>query len=249
MPGLEQHQGVLHTIKAWLYPNYLQHGEAKYIIRVRTEKALSIAKVCAAATTRGGSDINYDTMLEAVNAYFDEAIYQLADGFSIETGYFSIHPKIHGGIDHPGSALDPVKNRVDFTFRKKKTLRDIIKRIIVAIQGLAETEAYIADITDIASGSVDETLTSQGVVVIQGFRIKIAGDNGGNGLYFVNTETGEAVKVTGNFVENNPSRLTAQLPALSPGTYHARIITQFSTSSTTRKEPRTIESAADLKVE
>ncbi|MDR3131317.1 MAG: hypothetical protein LBU18_07190 [Treponema sp.] len=41
MAGLEQLRNVLHVIRAWLYPNYLEHG-GKYIARARTEKTLAI---------------------------------------------------------------------------------------------------------------------------------------------------------------------------------------------------------------
>jgi hypothetical protein len=33
---------------------------------------------------------NYDTMVDAVNTYFDEAFYQLADGFRVENHEFDL---------------------------------------------------------------------------------------------------------------------------------------------------------------
>ncbi|MDR3129923.1 MAG: hypothetical protein LBU18_00070 [Treponema sp.] len=41
MAGLEQLRNVLHVLRAWLYPNYLEHG-GKYIARAKTEKTLAI---------------------------------------------------------------------------------------------------------------------------------------------------------------------------------------------------------------
>ena len=247
MAGLEQLRNVLHVIRARLYHNYLEHG-GKYIARAKTERTLDVAQVCAEAVTRGGSDLNYDTMTDAVKAYFDEAFYQLADGFSVENDYFSIHPKIGGTFDHADSGVDKEKNRVDFTFRKRQALRDAIGRITVEIEGTAESAAYIAEVQDVAGGTADEKLTPGGVIRILGGHIKIAGDDPACGLFIVNSSDGTAVKVTGNFVENHPSRVSAQLPALSAGMYRVRIVTQFSSGNTLLKEPRQIDYGVDLVV-
>jgi hypothetical protein len=246
MAGLEQLRNVLHVIRAWLYPNYFEHG-GKYVARAKTEKTLTVEQVCAEAITRGGSDLNYDTMVDAVSAYFDEAFYQLADGFSVENDYFSVHPKIGGTFDHADAKADKVKNPIDFMFRKRQALRDVIEHITVEIEGAAESGAYIAEAQDVASGATDEKLTSGGVVIILGSRIKIAGDNPNCGLYIVSAVDGSASKVTGNFIENHPSRVSAQLPVLAPGSYRIRIITQF-TSGSLLKETRQIDHDAALVV-
>jgi hypothetical protein len=247
MAGLEQLKNVLHVIRAWLYPNYLDHG-GKYIARTKTEKTLTVAQVCSEAVTRGGSDLNYDTMVDAVKAYFDEAFYQLADGFSVENDYYSMHPKIGGTFDHAEGRPDKEKNRVDFTFRKRQAARDLIGHITVEIEGVAETSAYIAEVLDVASGASDETLTPGGVIKVLGGHIKIAGDNPACGLYLVNAADGQAQKVTGNLVENHPTCLLAQLPALTAGTYRVRIITQYSSGNTFLKEPRQIDYGVEFAV-
>jgi hypothetical protein len=64
----------------------------------------------------------------------------------------------------------------------------------------------------------------------------------------VNVGDGSALKVTGNFIENHPSKLSAQLPALTAGTYRVRVITQYSSGGTALKEPRQINHEAELVV-
>jgi hypothetical protein len=246
MAGLEELRNVLHVIRAWLYPNYLEHG-GKYIARAKTEKTLDVEQVCAEAVTRGGSDLNYDTMVDAVKAYFDEAFYQLADGFSVENDYFSIHPKIGGTFDHADAKADKKKNPVDFTFLKRQQMREVIARITLEIEGVAETAAYIAEVLDVVSGTSDEKLSSGGVLTILGSRVKIAGDEPSCGLYLVQGD-GTTVKVTGNLVENQRNRVSAQMPALGPGTYRVRIITQFSAGGVLLKEPRQLDYEVDLSV-
>jgi hypothetical protein len=247
MAGLEQLRNVLHVIRAWLYPNYLEHG-GKYIARVKTEKTLTVEQVCTEAVTRGGSDLNYDTMVEAVNAYFDEAFYQLADGFSIENDFYTLRLKIGGTVDHPNGKIDPAKNKVEITFRKRKALDDTLSHVTVEIEGVAENTAYIAEALDVASGTIDERLTPGSVIVVLGSRIKVEGDDPSCGLYLVNAADGAAIKVTGNFVENHASRLAAQLPALAAGTYRVRVVTRYSGGNTLLKEARQIDYNVDFTV-
>ncbi|MDR2793261.1 MAG: DUF4469 domain-containing protein [Treponema sp.] len=247
MAGLEQLRNILHVIRAWLYPNHFEHG-GRFVARAKTEKTLNVAQVCAEAVTRGGSDLNYDTMVDAVSAYFDEMFYQLADGFSVENDYFSLHPKIGGTFDHADAKADKDKNRVDFTFRKRQALREVISRITVEIEGAAEIGAYIAEVQDVASGTSDERLTSGGAVIVLGSRIKIAGDDPSCGLYLVNVADGSAQKVGGNFIENHPSRLSAQLPTLTAGTYRVRVVTQYASGTFFLKEPRQLDYEAELAV-
>ncbi|MDR1324642.1 MAG: DUF4469 domain-containing protein [Treponema sp.] len=247
MAGLEEVRNVLHVIRARLYHNYLEYG-GKFIAHTKTDKTLNVNQICAEAVTRGGSSLNYDTMVDAVNAYFDEAFYQLADGFSVENDYFSIHPKIGGTFDHTDAKPDKKKNPVEFTFRKRQKLRDIISRITVEIEDVVENLAYIAEVLDVASGTVDERLTSGSVLTVLGRRIKITGNDPSCGLYLVNVADGSTIKVIGNLVDNQRNRISTQLPVLAPGTYRIRILTQFSGGGTFLKEPHHIDSMVDLAV-
>jgi hypothetical protein len=247
MAGLEKLRNVFHVIRAWLYPNYLEHG-GKYIARIKTDKTLTVEEVCAAAVTRGGAGLNFNTMVEAVNAYFEEALYQLADGFGVENDFYVTLLKLGGTYDHADSKVDKEHNHVDFIFLKRKPMRDIINHIDVQIEGVAENGSYIAEVQDVASGTTNERLTSGGVMTVLGNRIKIAGEETSCGLYLVNTADETAVKIPGNFVENHPSRLSVQLPALTAGSYRVRVVTQYTHGSTLLKEPRQIDYSVELAV-
>jgi hypothetical protein len=142
---------------------------------------------------------------------------------------------------------DKEKNPVDFAFKKRQELRNVLSIITVEIEGTAESSAYIAEVLDVSSGTSDEKLTSGDVVTLLGSRIKIDGLDASCGLYILNAVTGLAQKVPGNLVENHANRVSAQLPNLSAGTYRVRVITQF-TSSGFLKEPRQIDYALDLTV-
>ena len=83
---------VLHRIRVKLYHNYLPNIEGAYIARTDSEASLTVEQVCAALKNRGGFSGDYEDLVENVKQFFDEAAYQLCDGFSVNTGYYSVHP-------------------------------------------------------------------------------------------------------------------------------------------------------------
>ena len=87
---------VLHRIRVKLYPNYLPNVKGAYIARTDNEASLSIEQVCAALKNRGGFSGNYEDLVENVRQFFDEAAYQLCDGYAVNTGYYSVHPNVGG---------------------------------------------------------------------------------------------------------------------------------------------------------
>jgi hypothetical protein len=84
---------------------------------------------------------------------------------------------------------------------------------------------------------------------IAGYKIKIAGNNANNGIYFVNQDTSERTKVDdSDMVTDNPSELIVVIPALAAGTYRLEVTTQYAVSSLL-KEPRTTTFDKTLTVE
>jgi hypothetical protein len=240
---------VLHRIRARLYPNYLHGIDGAYIARTDDEASLSIDQVCAALKNRGGFTGNYQDLVEYVHQFFDEAAYQLCDGFSVNTGYFSLHPRIGGTWQSELEHYDPAKHPIRFSFRALKPLRDLASHIEVLIEGVVETAGFIAEITDVTTEALNETLTPGGMFAIDGHKIKIAGDLADCGVYFVNTAApAQRVQVTGHLADNTASRIVGMIPALTAGQWHVEVVTQFSGSGTPLKTPRTARLAAVLTV-
>jgi hypothetical protein len=241
---------VLHSIKAKLYPNYLPGVPGVYIARTNNEAVLSIEDVCAAAKNRGGFTGNYEDMVRNVKFFLDEAAYQLADGFAVNTGWFSVYPKIGGTFTKSGKTSDSGKYKVDFAFRPLGRLRELAERIAVEIEGVADVTGYIGEILDIRSGGVDGVLSPGGTLAIAGSKIKIAGEHPDVGVWFYQDASGaKPVKVTENLSENTANKVIATIPALKKGSaWRVRIITQFTNGGFMLKTPRTIEHPALLTV-
>jgi hypothetical protein len=240
---------VLHRIRAKLYPNYLHGIDGAFIARTDDEASLSIEQVCAALKNRGGFTGNYQDLVEYVRQFFDEAAYQLCDGFSVNTGYYSLHPRIGGTWENILEPFNPAKHPVRFSFRALKPLRDLASHIEVLIEGVAETAGFIAEITDVTTEAVNETLTPGGMFALAGHKIKVAGENPDCGVYFVDAAApGQRTQVTGHLADNTASRSVGIIPALAAGQWQVEVVTQFTGSGTQLKTPRTARLAAALTV-
>ena len=247
MPVINNVTEVLHRIRAKLYPNYLHGIDGAYIARTDDEASLNIEQVCAALKNRGGFTGNYQDLVENVRQFFDEAAYQLCDGFSVNTGYYSLHPRIGGTWESALESYNPDKHPIRFSFRTLKALRDLASHIEVHIEGVAETGGYIAEITDVTTEAVNETLTPGGMFALVGHKIKIAVEHPDCGVYFVNAPA-QRVKVAGHLADNTASRIVGIIPALAPGQWQVEAVTQFSSGSSFLKTPRTILFAPVLTV-
>ncbi|MDR3115693.1 MAG: hypothetical protein LBU25_09265 [Treponema sp.] len=98
--------------------------QGAYVARRDNEASRSVEAVCAALKHRGGFAGNYEDLVEQVKPYFDEAAYRLCDGFTVNTGYFSIHPNAGGTFDKTAEGHDHRKHPVSFRFRPLPALRN-----------------------------------------------------------------------------------------------------------------------------
>ena len=233
---------VLHKIRVKLYPNYLPGTEGAYIARTASEASLNIEEVCAALKNRGGYTGNYENLVENVRQFFDEAAYQLCDGYAISNGYYSVHPNIGGTFNSDKEAHNHQKHPIKFRFRTLSKLRKLAENITVDIDGIADTQGYIVEFTDVNSGDINESIVPGGQFIITGYKIKIAGDNPDVGVYFVSDCCGDATKVADNLAENTASKIIGVIPKTLNGSYRVMVKTQHTSGGTLTKDTRFIES-------
>jgi hypothetical protein len=234
---------VLHRIKAHLYDNPLtKDSPGDFIARVSAERSLSVKDICESAGARGGADISTSAMEHAVDLWLGEMAYQLCDGFSVNTGWFTAGVHIRGVFDSPNEHFNPEKHTVLFEFQQGSLLRREQENISVDILGVADSGLAVFQALDVKTGSVNELLTPGRNLKISGHKIKIAGDKDANGVYFVNRDTQERTQVdASDIVTNKPSGLIVVIPALATGTYRLAVTTQYSANKRQLlKEPRTV---------
>ena len=231
---------TLHKIRAYLYDNVLTENPNDFVARVNSERSLNVKDIAKSAVTRGGADIPAASMEHAVNLWLKEMGYLLCDGFSVNTGWFTASPHIKGVFDSPNENFSSAKHTVLFNFQQGSQLRKELETVTIEILGVADTSLSIVQVVDVKTSSVNDLLTSNRNLKISGSKLKIAGDNPANGVYFVNQSTQTRTKVDAtDIVTNNPSELIIVIPALVAGTYKVEVTTQYSNSNSALKEPRT----------
>jgi len=232
----------LHRIKVKLYPSYLPAAGGKYLARTNNEASLSIEDVCAALKNRGGFTGKYETLIENVKQFLDEAVYQICDGFSVNTGYFSIQPNIGGTFDSANEPYDEKKNPVNFRFRALSALRGCAKHINIDIEGVADNSGWIDEFTDIDENAVNSIFVEGDLFSVTGSRLKVARDDPSCGVYFVPAEDpSKAVKVT-RIAENSNTKIIGVCVKTGYLNNRIEIRTQSTSGKRFLKTPRVITS-------
>ncbi|GHV92025.1 hypothetical protein AGMMS50268_25280 [Spirochaetia bacterium] len=247
MAIIEEINEVLHKIEAKLYPNYLGKGDGDYVARAKAEAPLNIEDVCAAAKNRGGYTGSFEDMLEHSRIFINEVVYQLLDGFSVQFGgFFSLHCRIsgtyHGGSDHISA------ENLHIAYRSLNRLKDLLHKVQIENEGIAGDGAYIDEIIDVHTDSLNSALSPGNMAHIMGNKIKVEGSGPEVGVWFVSEAAGNPrTRVSENLGLNKSSELMALIPALDAGTYKLEIVTHYA-GGTPLKEPRTIKAETLLTV-
>jgi hypothetical protein len=236
----------MHKMRAKLYPNYLPQAKGAFIARTANESSVTVEDICAAMKNRGGYDGSYEDAVQTVRHFFKETEYQLADGFSVNMGVFSIHPNIGGTFDSADEIHDHKKHPITFRFQSLTPLRKLRESIEVIIEGIADVNGYIDEYIEHEGNYTNSVFVSNGMFTIHGHKIKIAGDDPACGLYFFpENNPANAVKAT-RIAENTASKVTGVTPQVPGVNIKLEIRTQFAGSGTLLKTPRVIPCAFTL---
>jgi hypothetical protein len=200
---------------------------------------------------QNGFNGNAASMKAAAEAVKLEALKAIVRGELVTYGLAHIALDVEGAFIGDTPSWDPAANKLAARIAPTKALRETLKATPVRILGMAPDGSAIASVTDVATGKVNETLTLGGMANIKGTRIKIAGDNAGNGLFLTNEDTKEAAQIPSTAIgANDPSKIAFVVPAtLAKGSYRLSVVTQYSGSGKLLKEPRTIALQYVLAVE
>ena len=231
-------EDILHRIRVYLYENYLTDNPNDLTARVISERTLGIKDISIMAVRRGGAPSTAEAMEHNVLLFLKEMSYQMMDGYSVNTGYFTANAQVRGVFDSRNESFDPAKHSILFRFNQGDLLRKEIPGVKVQVMGVGETGIIISHVVDVKTGSVNDLITPGGTLKIKGGKLKIVGDNPQVGVSFED-ESGNAVRVDErDIVVNNPSELIVHIPPLAAGRYQLAICTQFSGSASPLKEPR-----------
>jgi hypothetical protein len=125
MSSIYEAKEEMHQIEAQLYPNHLTGGENTYLAKNTKEKTINVDAICAAIRNRCGYDGSHDEAVKTVNHFFKEMMYQLCDGFSVNTGWFTVTVHIGGLFHSVKEIFDPKKYPVSFKFHALKAMKNL----------------------------------------------------------------------------------------------------------------------------
>jgi len=245
MASFNEDDRTLHRIRIRLFPSNLPGSKKAWYARTVNEAELTVEDVATAMVKRGGFTGNYYDLIKYVREFFDEAAYQLCDGYAVNVDYFSIHPVVGGFF--ASEREDPSGHPVRFRFRARKPLRDIARYIAVEAEprtGFGNIDSFI----DADSGETNGRATTGGIFFVTGKKIKVTGRKN-TGLYFVSkADPLLRFKTAGSFAVNTSTRIIGVVPALPAGEYRIEIKTQYTVGGIDLKEPRTIISGFSVYV-
>ena len=119
--------------------------------------------------------VDLGTVTSVLNAYANTVLKVLAAGNAVkfgELGTFYIAGK--GTVD---TATGKPELTVKFT--ATRTLKDAVQNVEIASSEYVSPSGLITNVTDVASGKTDGTLTASGSVLLEGTSLKVGGENSG----------------------------------------------------------------------
>ncbi len=183
-----------------------------------------------------GTLLTRTDVLAVLNGLEEAVVDTLLEGYTITAPLFNTSFSISGVFEGATDSFDPNRHRLNINLTKGTLLRDVEKRIKLEKIHSTAAQPQIQEVKDSVSGTVNEKLTTGGVVELRGYSLKIKGDNPACGLWFV-AENGEETKAT-VFINNKPSNVIAMIPALAAGSYRVKIVTQYNGSGKGLKTPK-----------
>ena len=234
-------------LNADLYDNPLTTRKGDYVAKPRITGTLYNEEI-AARFVNERSEFRPETIVNILDVCDQLKAKAIAEGKSVVDGVGEYLISIQGAFEGEAAQFDPEEHSLTVNYKMGKTLRDILEnQVVVQTNGAATVGPVINNVEDTKTKSLNAQLSPNGVLVISGSNLKIAGDSEDNGVYFVPVSGGEPVKAE-YIAINKPSQLVVQVPNLSDGKYQVRVTTQYSTGSVLTKLPRSFDYFVELQV-
>jgi hypothetical protein len=164
----------------------------------------------------------------AVNEFIDEISTITEEGSAINTPLLNTQFSTPGLYKGAMDSFDSKRHSVKLNLMPGTRLRAAVKKVKTEKVIVAEPLPHILEVKDIASDTVNDTLTPGGVVQLRGGRLKFLPAEANNGIFLINSEQNVETKLV-VIVENKPARLIAVLPTdLAQGDYFIEVRTSCS---------------------
>jgi hypothetical protein len=228
------------TVIVELYDLTISERTDDRIGRVITTKSLREDDLINLAVM-GRTDLNPTTLRTSLDILKGCAIREIAKGASVQfgLGFFSLD--VRGIFIGDHAQWNPAVNSLHVRTSSSVEVRKVIKDVHVNVRGMASSGTVINTLLDKSSDEENSRLTPGGGVNLTGSKIRITGESEENGIRLIEQNSGTEYLVPMETVlVNDPKKVTFIVPADLPvGDYKLSLTTQYTSASTTLKEPRT----------
>ena len=235
------------TLKVWLRPNELTPDPTDSIAIVSPAGKIDKQGVIDSIVAEG-VEIKRETLEDVVNRYNRKCASFALSGWNVDTGLVYMRSVVTGAVY--GMKFDKAKNSVYVSCSQGINIRKEAANTKVEILGMMPDAMYIAQVINMQSRANDCTLTRGRNVTVEGSHLKVVGDDPYAGVYLINDETGNEIKLEDDLlVVNEPSKLLLLIPAEMPtGTYRLKVVTQYTAGNKRLKGTREAVYSQELTV-
>lgn len=215
------------SLKYALVENLLTSRTNDYVAKPQEVRSHDLASITERMIQKGSTITKTDT-LAVLNTFFEVVKEITQEGETIHTELIHTNFSIQGVFDSATEKFDPKKQKLKINVNAGKKLKKALPLVTLEKTTTTEPLPNLVEVKDSISGSVNDRITSGGVVEIIGSMLKVEGTKTANGVFFT-AQDGTAHKVN-TIVENKPSKLIVICPTLTPGKYTLQVTTQYSGS-------------------
>jgi len=224
------------SLKYSLTENLLTAQPDDYSARPQDLKSHNLESIISQMLEKGSTVTRAD-ILAVLNNFFEVTETITANGEIINTELFKTNFSITGVFNGAADTFDKNRHAIKVNTNAGKVLKDALAKIQAEKITVTEAIPYILEVKDSVSGSVNDQITSAGVLEITGSLLKIEGSNSNNG---VRLTAGDGTKhKIRTLIDNKPSRLFVILPKLKAGEYTLQVTSQYGGGNSMLKNPRT----------
>jgi hypothetical protein len=235
-------------LKAWLKNNQLTEDPKDFVASVSGMGSKNLNDIVD-AIMKDGTENERSTIVGIVTRFQEKAMQLVLSGHSVNTGMVYMRPVIKGAFYD--KVWNPEANSVYVAMNQGMQLRKAAEDTKVELLGISPDMMELYSLTNMATGSSDGTLTKGKNAEFKGSFIRIAGEHPDCGVFFIDTTSGEQVKLPADaIVLNEPSRLLLLIPESMPsGEYEIKLTTQYTKGITLLKSPRSVTFSMPVVVE
>lgn len=169
----------------------------------------------------------------------------LIEGYAVSGNLGTLTPTVTGMWGH--DRIQPAvreQNKAVIRYAMSSRLKEDLANPLFRTIPRRETGPTCSNVNNVyAANDGRQEWHPRDVLIIKGSHLLMNGDHPDRGLYFINAETNEAAAhiTPDTMLQNTRSVIMATIPALPPGNYRLRVVSQCTTSPRPLHTPQTGE--------